>query len=87
MIKNPKRPKSEVEVRLLLDGGSQRSYISERAQQLLQLHAIDEHSLSVATFGSTGADKVCPIVEVNMCLKGYPMLPMSLYVVTSTLYM
>jgi len=67
VIKNPKRPKSEVEVRLLLDGGSQRSYISERAQQLLQLHAIDEHSLSIATFGSTGADKkVCPIVEVNV---------------------
>ena len=39
VIKNPSNPSASVEVRLLLDGGSQKSYLSERARKILQLNA------------------------------------------------
>ena len=81
MIKNP-TDGSMIEVRVLFDGGSQRSYLSERARDLLHLEACGEHSLSIATFGSLRSNKkVCPIVHVNLCLKGYPSMPLTLYVI------
>lgn len=68
-----------LELRLLLDSGSQKSYISERAQELLHLDAMGEQSLSIATFGSyRGSMKVCLIVNVGMCLRGYPSMSHSL---------
>ena len=82
VIHNPSTPHVSLEVRLLLDCGSQKSYISERARELLHLDATGEQSLSIATFGSfKGSTKVCPIVGVGMHLKGYPLMSLSLYVV------
>ena len=50
---------------MLLDGGSQRSYIKDRAAKVLKLETDREQQLSVASFGSTrGGPKVCPIVIV-----------------------
>ena len=38
--------------------------------------------MSIATFGSQNEQtKVCPVVKVKMCLKGYPPMSLSLYVV------
>ena len=82
VIHNPNSSHVSLEVRLLLDSGSQKSYISARAQELLHLDAIREQSLSIATFGSyRGSMKVCPIVNVGVCLRGYPSMSLSLYVV------
>lgn len=79
---NPSTPSVSSEVRLLLDGGSQKSYISERARDLLNLEATGEQSLSIATFGSYKAStKVCPIVNVGMNLRGYPPTTLSMFVV------
>ena len=81
MIHNPTDSHSSLEVRLLLDSGSQKSYISERARGLLQLDAVGKQSLSIATFGSRKSNvKVCTIVDVAICLKGYPSMTLSLYV-------
>lgn len=69
-----------LDVHLLLDSGCQKSYISECARELLHLDAIGEQSLSIATFGyNSGSMKVCPIMNVGICLRGYPYvsLPMS----------
>ena len=81
-IYNPSSPQSAVELRILLDSGSQRSYITERAQRLLQLRAEGELRLSIAAFGSAREDpKVCAIVKVGMEMKGHPHLYPSLLVV------
>lgn len=70
------------ELRVLLDSGSQRSYITERARSLLKLDSEGEQRLSIATFGSTREDpKVCAVVKIGMELKGYPHLYPSLFVV------
>ena len=81
MIHHPNDPHVSLDVRLILDGGSQKSYISERAQHLLKLEPTGEQSLSIATFGSNKGDaQVCPIVDVGMYLRGYPSMSLSLYV-------
>ena len=84
VVYHPSNPSISLEVRLIMDGGSQRSYLSERARDLLGLQTIEEQSLSIATFGSTkGHAKVCPVVNVGMYLKGYPSIFLSLYVVST----
>ena len=70
-----------LKVRLILDSGSQKSYISERARELPQLETTGSQSLTIATFGSSkGSEKVCPIVSVSVCLRGHPSMPLTLYV-------
>ena len=70
IIHHPSEPHVSLEVHLILDGGSQKSYISERARNLLKLEPIGEQSLSIVTFGSSkGNTNVCPIVNVGMCLR------------------
>ena len=81
VIHHPRDPHVSLEVRLILDGGSQKSYISERARGLLNLEAKGEQSLSIATFGSNkGSARVCPVVNVGLCLRGYPSMSLSVYV-------
>ena len=82
LVQNPARPEKFVELRLLLDSGSQRSYLSERAKEMLGLETIREQALSIATFGSKVEQlKVCPVVEVQLQLKGYTSMQLILCVV------
>ena len=82
VVHQPHDPHVSLEVRLILDGGSQRSYITERTQRLLNLKASKEQSLSIATFGSNeGSTRVCPVVDISLCLRGYPSMLLSVYVV------
>ena len=81
VLHNQNNSRVSLEVGLLLDSGSQKSNISDRARELLSLDAIGEQSLSIATFGTDrGNVKVCPIVNVAICLKDYPSMFLSLYV-------
>ena len=81
LLHHPSDPHISLKVRLILDSGSQKSYISERARELLQLETTGRQSLAIATFGSSkGSEKVCPIVSVSVCLRGYPSMPLTLYV-------
>ena len=52
-IYNTTTPHHSVEIRLLLDSGSQRSYLSERARRVLGLKPVGEQQLAIATFGSS----------------------------------
>ena len=93
LICNPKTPDSPVELRILLDGGSQQSYMterarralkvdSERARRALKVDSKGEQQLSIAAFGcSRGDSKVCPIVNVKILLKGCPSIDVTLFVV------
>ena len=56
-----------VEMRLIFDSGSQRSYISERTRRLLSLRAIGKRDMCINTFGSCESrEQSCPIVRVNV---------------------
>lgn len=82
VVHNPMKPEVVLEIRILLDSGSQRSYISDRAVKLLQLVPKGEQTLSIATFGALKEHTtVCTIVDVGMCTKGYPTMSLSLYAV------
>ena len=79
---NPQIPGTLVELRMLLDGESQWSYIKDRAAKVLKLETVGEQQHSIASFGCTRCcPKVCPTVSVGVMLKGYPDLMMSMYVV------
>ena len=59
-IYNPAQPQHSIEVRVLLDSGSQKSYITERARERLALQPNGEQQLCIATFGATREyPKVC----------------------------
>ena len=81
VIHNPDKPYVSLKVRLLLDSGSKKSCLSEHARELLDLDTMGEQPLSIATFGTDrGSKRVCPIVNVGMCLRGYPFMLLSLYI-------
>ena len=81
VIHYPSNPNISLEVRLIRNGGSQKSYLSKRAQRLLKFEPTQKQPLSIATFGSgKGRVKVCPVVNVGMCLRGYPSMSLTLYV-------
>ena len=82
IMHNLSEPHISIEVRLLFDSGSQRSYITEQAKKLLQLEPTGEQLLTIATFGSSkGQRRVCETVNVGMCPGGYSPMSLSLYVV------
>lgn len=81
-IYNLSQPQHPLEIRLLLDSGSQRSYLSERARAMLSLESTGDQKLSIATFGSTQQHlKACPMVKVGMKVKDSTTLHLSLFVV------
>ena len=82
IIHNLSEPHISIEVRLLFNSGSQRSYIMEQAKKLLQLELTGKQLLAIATFGSSKEQRsVCEIVNVGMCPGGYSPMSLSLYVV------
>ena len=84
-IYNPACPQHSIEVRVLLDSGSQRSYISKQAMGELAMQPTGEQQLCIATFGSSREDpKVCQVVTIGMVEKGCrdkSSMQLSLYVV------
>ena len=71
IVHNPMNPEAGLEIRVLLDSGSQRSYITDRAVKLLQLMPKGEQTLLIATFGAFKEHTmVCTVVNVGMCMKG-----------------
>ena len=79
---NPAQLHRSIEVRVLLDSGSQKLYISEWTKGQLALQPTGEQRLCIATFGSTReGPEVCQIVTIGIVGKGYPHMQLSLYVV------
>ena len=48
---NPQYPSQKVDLRLILDSGSQRSYVSTRVRNMLQLPTIKREDIIIKTFG------------------------------------
>ena len=70
VVYNPRGSQSSLEVRAVLDAGSQRSYVTTRVKDLLQLEPRGQQPMSIITFGSTKRlDQSCEIVQIGMKLR------------------
>ena len=64
---NPTNPSSTVRIRIILDSGSQRSYLTKRIKNILGLQNVRMQHLSIATFGTTrGVPRNCEVVRVGV---------------------
>ena len=66
-IYNPMNPQCSVMVRVLLDSGSQRSYITEEVMQKLGLTPMSRQIIAISTFGSNPMEvQDCGLVTVGI---------------------
>ena len=67
---NPRSPGSSLEVRVILDSGSQWLYITNRVREILQLEAEGEQLMSIMTFRSKEETvQVCQAVKIGMRMR------------------
>ena len=62
IVYNPQRPECKVKARIILDSGSQRTYLTDNLKNILQLPVLERKQVSIKTFGST--DERVEFVEV-----------------------
>ena len=64
---NPQYPSQKVNLSLILDSGSQRSYVSTRVRNMLELPTIKRENIIIKTFGADETDiKTCDIVSLGL---------------------
>ena len=79
---NLDEPTSHVEVRAILDSGSQRTYVTSQVQERLNLPAKRSESLCIKTFGnSEGRSTACEVVDLGLCTKNGEALTASALVI------
>ena len=80
-VYDPLKPQSTCKTRMILDSGSQRSYITTRTKDTLSLKPVGEQCLSIAAFGSNGWDPMIrEVVHVGVRLKFGPDRELTLFV-------
>ena len=81
-IYTPDHPDVTMRVRLILDGGSQHSYASDRVKNTLSLSATHAEAQSIKTFGSNkGKHENCDVIVIGMKTKDNTDLHLSVLVV------
>ena len=71
-----------MQVRIVLDNGSQRSYISELARNQLSVRSQGTQVMSIATFGRRGNNpQLCDTVTIELKLKNGSSMNLTLFVV------
>ena len=82
MLYNPNSPQAVTGVRVILDPGSQRSYLTDRVRNVLSLKSIGRRHMSIMTFGSNKRNKqMCDIVRVSMKTREGPDKELELFAV------
>ena len=67
VVYNPHNPSARMRLRIVMDSGSQRSYLAQRVQDALHLEPIDQQRLAIAAFGSKRAEPcLCDVVRVRV---------------------
>lgn len=67
---NPDRPSKRRRVRIVMDTGSQQSYIADNMRKQLALTAAGEKRMTIATFGTAqGQERTCEYVKVGLKLR------------------
>ena len=70
IVFNPHQPDRSIEVRVILDSGSQRSYITEQTRRSLGIASQQKKTMSIITFGSSEKkQQICHTVLVGIRLK------------------
>ena len=65
---NPDDTTRSMEIYIILDNGSQKSYITRRIKKLLRLRTLSKRPLSIMTFGASEEKRqVCETVKVRLC--------------------
>ena len=82
VVSRPNGPSHSVNVRLILDGGSQRSYISKRLRDTLQPKILNLERLAIKTFGSD-TEELQESEVVQICVQS-PSGGLNLYLNVST---
>ena len=81
-IYNPDETHRSTEVRMILDSGSQRSYINRHLKDTLALRPVSEQRMSIKTFGSDQREEqVCDVVNIGMRALDGSSLKLPLYTV------
>ena len=62
---NPEHPQSRMTVGVILDDGSQRSYITSKARDTLSLRAIHQQKMAIKTFGSREEEEHLAVETVD----------------------
>ncbi|XP_064394514.1 uncharacterized protein LOC135341786 [Halichondria panicea] len=79
---NPDCPSTSLSVRMVMDTGSQRSYITNSARSRLELTAAGEQRMTIMAFGSAqNGDSVCEYVKLGLKLKNGETQNLSLFTV------
>ena len=66
-VYSPISTQSMVEVRVLMDGGSQRSYVTNSVKKALSLPTVKQQKMLIKIFGSEQEDEqVCDIVRIGI---------------------
>ena len=81
-ISNPRDPSRVLNARIVMDGGSQKSYLTQRVKQFLSLPVTGTQQLSIAAFGSTRREpKLCEVVRLAVRTKSGSNQELNLFVV------
>ena len=77
---NPDCPTMSARVRIVMDTGSQMSYVTDAVRQQLALTSAGERSISIMTFGTNRAnERSCECVRVGLTLRGDQFLIFKLF--------
>ena len=81
-ISNPRNPTLVLNARIVLDSGSQKSYLTQRVKDSLSLPVAGTQHLSIAAFGSSrGEPKQCAVVRLAVRTKSGGNQELDLFVV------
>ena len=80
MVYHPQQPELKVRARIILDSGSQRTYLTNNPKNILQLPTQEKKQVSIQTFGSTVERlELVRIVALGVELNGEPDLSLSAF--------
>ena len=64
---NPEDASQNMKLRVILDSGSQRTYITKRAREILNLNTVDKEKVIIKTFGQDQDEiSICDLVNVQL---------------------
>ena len=80
LVYNPQQPEVKVRARIILDSGSQRTYLTNNLKDILQLPTLEKEQVSIKTFGSTVERlEFVKLVALGVELNGEPDLSLSAF--------
>lgn len=82
VVSNPHNPGPSMKLRTVLDNGSQRSYLTQHARNVLCLQTNNKQRLAIAAFGSKRAEpQLCDLVRARVQKKEGQKIMIDLFVV------